>query len=37
MDGHWYLTFSPRSESLGSDQITFELCTAASIAATEDE
>jgi hypothetical protein len=37
MDGHWYLTFSPTSESLGSDQITFELCTAASIAATEDE
>lgn len=37
MDGHWYLTFSPTSESLGSDRVTFEVCTAASIAAAEDE
>lgn len=37
MDGRWSLTFSPTSESLGSDDMTFELCTAASIAAAEDE
>lgn len=35
MDGQWVLTFSPRSESLGTDDMTFVLCTEASIAATQ--
>jgi hypothetical protein len=37
MDGRWSLTFSPTSESLGSDAMTFDLCTAASITAAESE
>ena len=36
MDGRWSLTFSPTSQA-GSDDMTFDLCTAASIAAAEDE
>lgn len=35
MDGYWELTFSPTSESLGSDDMTFPLCTEASISAAE--
>ena len=33
MDGLWELTFSPRSERLGTDDMMFVLCTEASIAA----
>jgi hypothetical protein len=39
MDGAWELTFSPTSESLGTDDMMFVLCTEASIdlAASEAE